>query len=55
MRLSMFNKFNSLKFLSVAPTRFALSIIMRKRFGSLKRGLQEMVIGNEKVDNVDNA
>ena len=59
MRLSMFNNFNSLKFLSVAPTRFASTIIMLKRFRSLKRGLQEMVISNEwsdyKEDNVDNA
>ena len=59
MRLSMFNNFNSLKFLSVAPTRFASTIIMLKRFKSLKRGLQEMVISNEwsdyKEDNVDNA
>jgi len=59
MRLSMFNNFNSLKLLSVAPTRFASTIIMLKRFRSLKRGLQEMVISNEwsnyKEDNVDNA
>jgi len=59
MRLSMFNNFNSLKFLSVAPTRFASTIVMLKRFRSLKRGLQDMVISNEwsdyKKDNVDNA
>ena len=59
MRFSMFNNFNSLKLLSVAPTIFASTIIMLKRFRSLKRGLQEMVISNEwsdyKEDNVDNA
>jgi len=54
IRLSMFNNFNSLKLLFIAST-----IIMLKRFRSLKRGLQEMVISNEwsyyKEDNVDNA
>jgi len=59
MRLSMFNKFNSFKLLSVAPTEFASTIIMLKRFRSLKRGLQEIVISNEwsdyKEDNVDKA
>jgi len=58
MRLSMFNNFNSLKFISIAPTKFASTIIMLKRFRSLKRRLQEMVINNEwsdyKEDNVDN-
>jgi len=43
----MFNRFNSLKLLSVAPTRFALTIVMLKRFKSLKKGLQEMVIRDE--------
>jgi len=40
MRLSMFNSFNSLKLLSVAP-------FMLKRFRSLRKGLQEMVISEE--------
>ncbi|XP_068504437.1 uncharacterized protein [Phaseolus vulgaris] len=39
MRLSMFNNFNSLKLLSVASTRFASTIVMLKRFRSLKKGL----------------
>jgi len=47
MRISMFNRFNSLKLLSVAPTRFASIIVMLKRFKSLKKGLQEMVISDE--------
>nr|XP_007144620.1 hypothetical protein PHAVU_007G170700g [Phaseolus vulgaris]ESW16614.1 hypothetical protein PHAVU_007G170700g [Phaseolus vulgaris] len=59
MRLSMFNNFNSLKLLSLAPTRFASTIVMLKRFRSLKKGLQEMVISDEwsfyKEDNVDSA
>jgi len=59
MRLSMFNNFNSLKLLYVAPIRFASTIVMSKRFRSLKKGLQEMVISDEwsfyKKDNVDSA
>jgi len=59
MRISMFNRFNSLKLIFVAPTRFASTIIMLKRFKSLKKGLQEMVISNEwssyKEDNVTKA
>jgi len=59
MRLSMFNNFNSLKLLSVAPTRFDSTIVMLKRFKSLKKGLQEMIISDEwsfyKKDNVDSA
>jgi len=47
MRLSMFNSFNSLELFSVAPTRFASTIVVLKRFRSLKKGLQEMVIGDE--------
>uniref|UniRef100_A0A0R0KK58 DUF659 domain-containing protein n=1 Tax=Glycine max TaxID=3847 RepID=A0A0R0KK58_SOYBN len=42
MRLSIFNSFNSLKLLSIAPTRFASTIVMLKRFKQLKKGLQEM-------------
>jgi len=37
MRISMFNRFNSLKLLSVASTRFASTIVMLKRFKSLKK------------------
>jgi len=37
MRLSMFNNFNSLKLLFIAPTRFASTIVMLKRFRSLKK------------------
>jgi len=37
MRLSMFNNFNSLKLLFVAPTGFASTIVMLKRFRSLKK------------------
>ena len=47
MRISMFNRFNSLKLFSIAPTRFASTIVMVKRFTSLKKGLQEMVISDE--------
>jgi len=47
MRLSMFNNFNSLKFLSVAPIRFASTLVMLKKFRSLKKELQEMVISDE--------
>jgi len=43
----MFNSFNSLKLLSVASIRFASTIVMLKRFRSLKKGLQEMVISDE--------
>ncbi|KAH1241966.1 hypothetical protein GmHk_07G019414 [Glycine max] len=47
MRLSIFNSFNSLKLLSIAPTRFASTIVMLKRFKQLKKGLQEMVISDQ--------
>ncbi|XLU21034.1 hypothetical protein S245_057100, partial [Arachis hypogaea] len=36
MRLSIFNEFNTLKLLNVAPTRFASTIVMLKRFRLLK-------------------
>eukprot|EP00256_Glycine_max_P058118 XP_014626160.1 uncharacterized protein LOC106797012 [Glycine max] len=39
MRLSMFNSFNTLKLLALAPTRFASTIVMLKRFKHLKKGL----------------
>ncbi|KAL5124390.1 NADPH-dependent codeinone reductase 1-3 [Glycine soja] len=47
MRLSIFNSFNSLKLLSIAPTRFSSTIVMLKRFKQLKKGLQEMVISDQ--------
>jgi len=47
MRISMFNRFHSLKLFFVAQTRFASTIVMLKRFKSLKKGLQEMVISDE--------
>jgi len=37
IRISMFNRFNSLKLFSVAQTRFASTIVMLKRFKSLKK------------------
>ncbi|KAH1232510.1 hypothetical protein GmHk_09G025143 [Glycine max] len=57
MRLSILNSFNSLKLLSIAPARFASTIVMLKRFKQLKKGLQEMVISDQwssyKEDDVD--
>ncbi|XP_026377860.1 uncharacterized protein LOC113272191 [Papaver somniferum] len=44
MRLAMFNDHNKLKFLTVADTRFASSVIMLQRFVDIKEGLQSMVI-----------
>ncbi|XP_045788744.1 uncharacterized protein LOC123883850 [Trifolium pratense] len=59
MRLSIFNSFNSLKFLSVAPTRFATTVVMLKRIALLKKGLQNMVISEQwtsyKADDVQKA
>ncbi|GAV88667.1 LOW QUALITY PROTEIN: DUF659 domain-containing protein/Dimer_Tnp_hAT domain-containing protein, partial [Cephalotus follicularis] len=43
MRLAMFNEFVSLKLLSVAETRFAM-VIMLKRFKLIKSGIQNIVI-----------
>jgi hypothetical protein len=40
----MFTEHCNLKLLSVAPTRFASSIVMMKRFRLIKNGLQQMVI-----------
>ncbi|KAH1225873.1 hypothetical protein GmHk_11G032676 [Glycine max] len=37
MKLSIFNSFNSLKLLSITPTRFASIIVMLKRFKQLKK------------------
>jgi len=47
MRLSIYNNFNSLKLFFIASTRFASTIVMLKRFRSLKEGLQKMVISHE--------
>ncbi|KAH1217184.1 hypothetical protein GmHk_13G037891 [Glycine max] len=59
MRLSMFNSFNTLKLLALAPTRFASTIVMLKRFKHLKKGLQEMVISEQwssyKADDINKA
>ena len=59
MRLSMYNNFNSLKLFSVAPSGFASTIVMAKRFRSLKEGLQKMVMScewsNYKDDDVGKA
>ncbi|XLR38555.1 hypothetical protein HN51_025715, partial [Arachis hypogaea] len=59
MRLSIFNEFNTLKLLNVAPTRFAFTIVMLKRFRLLKQGLTEMVISEKwssyKKDNIGKA
>ncbi|XP_024164308.1 uncharacterized protein LOC112171343 [Rosa chinensis] len=44
MRLVMFNDHCNLKLLSVAPTRFASTLIMLKRFRQIRNGLQQMVI-----------
>ena len=43
----MYKNFNSLKLISITPTRFASTIVMFKRFRSLKEGLQNMVISLE--------
>lgn len=47
MRLAIFNRFSSLKLLSVADTRFASIIVMLRRLKLIKRGLQAMVISEE--------
>ncbi|XP_058766128.1 uncharacterized protein LOC131639665 [Vicia villosa] len=47
MRLSIFISFNSLKFLSIAPTRFAYTTVMLRRFKLLKRDLHNMVISEQ--------
>lgn len=43
MRLSMFNDFSKLKFLAIADTRFASTIVMLKRFRAIKENLILMV------------
>jgi len=59
IRLSIFNNFNSLELLSIAPTRFGSTIVILKRFKSLKKRLYERIISDEwssyKEDNVDSA
>ena len=47
MRLSMFNNHCKLKLLLVADTRFASTIVMLKRFKTIKRGLEQLVISEE--------
>ncbi|KAJ1443724.1 Ribonuclease H-like superfamily [Sesbania bispinosa] len=47
MRLSIFNPFNSLKLFSVAPARFASTIVMLKRIKQLKKGRKYLVISDE--------
>ncbi|KAK8482697.1 hypothetical protein V6N11_055808 [Hibiscus sabdariffa] len=47
MRLVIFQRFNPLKLLSVADTRFASIIVMVKIFKLIKQGLQAMVISDE--------
>ncbi|XLS89483.1 hypothetical protein HN51_065491 [Arachis hypogaea] len=59
MRLSIFNEFNTLKLLNVAPTRVTSTIVMLKRFRLLNQGLKEMVISEKwssyKEDNISKA
>ncbi|GKA37840.1 putative hAT dimerization domain, ribonuclease H-like superfamily protein [Tanacetum coccineum] len=47
MRLSMYNRFSSLKLLSVADTRFGSTIVMLKRFKLIRRALETMVMSEE--------
>ena len=47
MRLSMFNNHYKLKLLSVENTRFASTIVMLKRFKTIKRDLEKLVISEE--------
>ena len=47
MRLLMFNNHFKLKLLSVADTRFVSTIVMLKRFKTIKRGLEQLVISEE--------
>jgi len=46
MRLVMFNEYSKLKLLAIAETRFALWIIILKRFKVIKRGLQDMFLSD---------
>ena len=47
MRLSMYNNHCKLKLLSVFYTRLASTIVMLKRFKTIKRGLEQLVISEE--------
>lgn len=47
MRLSIFNRFTSLRLLSVAETCFASVVVMLKRFRLIRRALESMVISEE--------
>ena len=47
MRLSMYNNHCKLKLLSVDDTRFGSTIVMLKRFKTIKRGLEQLVISEE--------
>ena len=47
MRLSIYNNHCKLKLLSVADTRFASTIVMLKRFKTIKRGLEQLVISEK--------
>ena len=44
----MFNNHCKLKLLSVADTRFASTIVMLKRFKTIKRGLEQLVTSEER-------
>ena len=47
MRLSMFNNHCKLKLLSMVDTRFVSTIVMLKRFKTIKRGFEQLVISEE--------
>lgn len=49
MRLAIFNRFSSLKLLSIADTRFASIVVMLKRFKLIRRALEAMVMSEEWV------
>ena len=47
MRLSMYNNHCKLKLFSVTDTRFASTIVMLKRFKTIKIGFEQLVISEE--------
>ena len=47
MKLSMFNNHCKLKLLSMIDTRFASTIVTFKILKTIKRGLEQLVIGEE--------
>ena len=49
MRLAIFNRFSSLKLLSIADTRFASVVVMLKRFKLIRRALEAMVMSEQWV------